>query len=489
MRSVVLSTIVGSLLVAGAAHATTYYVRAGGCDCADGKSDATAWATLAKVNAASFATSDTVLFHEGDRWSGSLTVDWGGTASSPAVVGAYYLKGGVPTRGYTTTRPTIDGANTASGPYDGLLRVHASYVRVENIKVINAKGRNIDVSDSTGSAVVGCSTDGAYGSGIHFARAANPRAENNLVTHAGKAFKDGAAWGGAIELDGVTGGIVKGNIVTEVYGEGINTNGGSRGSIIEGNHLYAVRAVGIYVDGSPDATVRRNIVVGSTNSEYWRSARSVGAGIALNNESYHYKSQLQSTVQTQRAKVYGNLVAFASAGIAVWGEYPLTSFDGTLIFNNTLVDNESQVTVGTKPMPNSRFENNILLTLSSGLRDVSGIELNGMSAKNNYFSQGDPGGNYTHSGNRFSGLELAKMSGWRSIGSREQITWRDFDVQEGSTVIGAGDDEPLRMATSGDTFQLDYNKYDHNAPMDMGGLRFGKVVVKQPAAPDNLALN
>lgn len=489
MRSVVFSAILGTLFVAGTSHATTYYVRAGGCDCADGKSDATAWATLAKVNATAFATSDAVLFREGDKWSGVLTVDWAGTSSSPAVVGAYHLKDGAPIRGYATARPTIDGAGVASGPYDALVRVRASYVRVENIKVVNSKGRNIDVSDSTGSAVVGCSTDGAYGSGIHFTRATSPRAENNLVTHAGKAFKDGAAWGGAIELDGVTNGIVKGNIVTEVYGEGINTNGGSRGSIIEGNHLYAVHAVGIYADASPDATIRRNIVVGTTNSEYWRSARSVGAGIALNNEAYHYGSQLQSSVQTQRAKVYGNLVAFTSAGIAVWGEYPLTSFDGTLIFNNTLVDNESQVSVGTKPMPNSRFENNILLSLSSGMRDVSGTKLGGMIAKSNYFSQGNPGGDYANGGNRFSGLELAKMSGWRSIGSREQVTWHDFDVQAGSTVIGAGDDEPRRMAAAGDTFELDYNKYDHNEPMDMGALRFGKIVVKQPAAPDNLALN
>jgi len=477
------------LLVAGTANAATYYVRAGGCDCADGKSDATAWASLSKVNATSFATGDIVLLREADKFGGTLTVDWSGTSSAPAVVGSYYLKSGVPTRGYTTSRPTIDGGSTASGPYDGLLVVGANYVRVENIKVTNSKGRNIDVSDSTGVTIIGCSTDGAYGSGIHLQRSTNTVIENNVVTHAGKAFKDGKAWGGAIELVGVSGATVKGNIVTEVYGEGINSNGGSRGTIIEGNYLYAVRAVGIYADASPDVTIRRNVVVGTTNSEYWRSSRSVGAGIALNNEAYHYTSQLLSSVQTQRTKVYGNLVAFASTGIAIWGELSVTSFDGTLIFNNTLVDNETQVSVGAKLMPNSRFVNNILLSLSSGMRDVSGTSLGGMTAKNNYFSQGDPGGNYTNSGNRFSGLTLAKMSGWRSVSSREQVTWRDFDVQGGSTVIGNGDDEPRRMATTSDTFQLDYNKYDHNEPMDMGGLRFGKIVVKQPAAPGNLALN
>jgi hypothetical protein len=81
------------------------------------------------------------------------------------------------------------------------------------------------------------------------------------------------------------------------------------------------------------------------------------------------------------------------------------------------------------------------------------------------------------------------MSGWRSISTREQITWRDFDVQGGSPVIGAGTDEPRKMATTKDTFQLDYNASTHNTPMDMGGLRYGQAVAKRPSPPENLALN
>jgi parallel beta-helix repeat protein len=488
MRSVVFSCVLGSLLVTGAANAATYYVRSDGNDTADGRSPDTAWATLSKVNKTIFATSDIVLLREGDRFTGTLTVDWAGTSSAPAVVGAYYLKNGVATRGYASGRPMIDGSGAAVGPYDALLRVRANYVRVENIKVVSSAGRNIDVADSTGSAVVGCSTDTAWGSGIHFLRSTSPRIENNVVAHAGTAFKSGSDWGGAIELEQSTGASVKGNIVTESYGEGINTNASS-GTIIESNYVYSVRAVGIYADASPDVTIRRNIVVGSTNAEYWRSSRSVGAGIVLNNEKYHYTTQLQSTFQTQRAKVYGNLVAFASSGIAIWGEYSLSSFDGLRIFNNTLVDNDVQMSVLSNPKPGSEFVNNILLSLSSGTRDVSGTDLGGMIAKSNYFSQGSPGGGYVNSANRFSGLKLAKMTGWRSISSREQITWRDFDLQDGSTTIGTGDEEPRSIATTSDTYQLDYNKYDHNQPMDMGGLRYGKIVVKQPAAPENLALN
>ena len=70
---------------------------------------------------------------------------------------------------------------------------------------------------------------------------------------------------------------------------------------------------------------------------------------------------------------------------------PESSFDGMLIYNNTLVDNNTQVAMSATPKPGAKFSNNILLSLSSGTRDVDGTNLGGMVAKNNYFSQGDPG--------------------------------------------------------------------------------------------------
>src|SRR5688572_14255902 len=107
MRFAHLLPIVG-FLCASAAEAATYYVRNGGSDSADGRSHATAWASLSRVNSYSFAAGDSVLFHEGHRWVGQLTVDWPGTNSTRAVVGAYYLDGSNETRGYRTSLPTID---------------------------------------------------------------------------------------------------------------------------------------------------------------------------------------------------------------------------------------------------------------------------------------------------------------------------------------------------------------------------------------------
>jgi hypothetical protein len=142
-----------------------------------------------------------------------------------------------------------------------------------------------------------------------------------------------------------------------------------------------------------------------------------------------------------------------------------------------------QVATSGKPTPGSKFLNNILLSLSSGTRDVDGTNLNGMVAKNNYFSQGDPGGAYVHAGNRFTGLRIAKMSGWRAITRLDQVSWRDFVVASGSSVIGAGDDEPRRTATDAHNFQLDHNAAGHGQPMDMGGLTFATPVRRRPMAP------
>jgi parallel beta helix pectate lyase-like protein len=479
---------------AGAGEAATYYVRNGGDDSADGRSPGTAWASLGKVNSYGFAAGDVVLLEEGSRFVGTVTVDWAGTSSARSVLGAYYLDGSTPVRGYRTERPIIDGEDRlpSSGHYGALVSVRANYVRVENLRVEDSEGRAIAVSDFSNAQVVGCYVSNAYNAGVHILKAPNALAENNFVTGAGVGNQeDGVPWGAAIELVGSNDAIVRNNTVSETFGEGINAHTGSQNALIERNTVFGVRAVGIYLDTAPDATVRRNVIVGTTNSTYWRGASTVGAGIALNNESYHYPvggGSLSTSVQARRAKIYANLVAFTSTGIAVWGQLPESTFDGMLIFNNTLVDNNTQFSVMGKPQAGAKFINNVLLSLSSGTQDIGGgTSLKGMVAKNNYFSRGNPGGDYTSAGNRFTGLSLVKMSGWRAISSRTQVSWRDFVLAKGATAITAGDDEPRQMADLTNNYDLDHNAASHNTPMDMGGLTFSTPAGPRPMAPEALS--
>jgi hypothetical protein len=482
-----------TLLCATASEAATYYVRNGGSDSANGLSHGMAWASLDKVNRYAFAPGDKVLLHEGHRWVGELTVDWSGTSAVRAVVGAYYLDGSTPTRGYRSSPPIIDGEDRLpAGRFDALVTVKANRVRVENLRVMNSQGRGIGIVDANDVEIIRCAVSNIYKGGVHFLRSEGSRAEHNFVTVAGIGNReDGVPWGASIEVVSSTSTVVRNNTVSEVWGEGINAHSGSQHTLIENNRVFAARSAGIYSDAAPDTTIRRNIVVGTANSEWWRGSSSVGAGIALNNEAYHYPvgGGAQSvSVQSQRAKIYGNLVAYTSSGIAVWGgNLPESSFDDVLIYNNTLVDNNTQVEMSGKPKPGGQFVNNILLSLSGGTRDVEGTNLNGMMAKNNYFSQGDPGGGYSHTGNRFTGLKVAKMSGWRAVTNLDQITWRDFVVASGSPVIGAGDNEPWRVATSVQDFRFDYNKAEYRLPMDMGGLTFATPTGPRPLAPTALS--
>ena len=488
-----LKTVVPAVALAGmgSAEAATYYVRTGGSDSADGRSHATAWATLGKVNGYGFAAGDVVLLHEGDRFVGQVMVDWAGTASGRSVLGAYYVDGASAVRGYRTARPIIDGEDRMPSQYDGLVKATVPFVRVENLRIEDSEGRGIDVNNSSDSEFVGNAVYNTFGSSIHILKSHRARVENNFTTGAGIGWKQsGGPWGASLESVQSNSVIFRGNTVSEVYGEGINTHTGSQYTLIERNTLFGVRAVGIYSDGAPDTTIRRNIVVGTADSTYWRSGSSVGAGIALNNEKYHYPvggGSQSTSVQTKRAKVYDNLVAYTSSGIALWGELAETSFEGTLIYNNTLVDNNTQVAMQGKPKPGAKFINNILLSLSSGTKDIDVNTLGGVTAKNNYFSQGNPGGDYTNAGNRFAGLTLAKMSGWRAMTSRDQVSWRDFVLASGSTVIGAGNDEPRQTADQTHDYSLDHNAAEHRTPMDMGGLTFATPVDPRPMAPKALA--
>jgi hypothetical protein len=171
--------------------------------------------------------------------------------------------------------------------------------------------------------------------------------------------------------------------------------------------------------------------------------------------------------------------------IAFWGQLESTSFDNVWIFNNTLVDNETQFNLRNAPKPGALFVNNILLSLSSSAKDVDADgTLNGLSAKSNYFSRGNPGGGLSHADNVYSGLQLARMSGWRSIMSRDDVGWDDFLPLEGCSALGAGSDEVHSLALQeGGEFHMDYNKQPHNVPTDLGALRASSAPARVPKSP------
>jgi hypothetical protein len=68
----------------------TYYVDAtGGSDTSDGLTQGTAWKTIAKVNGATFAAGDQILFKRGEVWNESLVPPSSGASGSPIIFDAY----------------------------------------------------------------------------------------------------------------------------------------------------------------------------------------------------------------------------------------------------------------------------------------------------------------------------------------------------------------------------------------------------------------
>ena len=80
----------GVVCLTAAGWGSTYYVdSAGGSDSNNGTSQQTPWKTVAKVNAATLAAGDSVLFKRGGVWTESLAPTASGAAGSPISFDAY----------------------------------------------------------------------------------------------------------------------------------------------------------------------------------------------------------------------------------------------------------------------------------------------------------------------------------------------------------------------------------------------------------------
>ncbi|MBO1739479.1 right-handed parallel beta-helix repeat-containing protein [Leifsonia sp. TF02-11] len=108
---------------------TTYYVdAAAGSDTAAGTTQATAWKSLAKVDATTFAAGDSILFKRGQSWAGQLHPLGSGTATSPITIDAYG----------TGAAPKIDGGTLAGGGAVLLKNQHDWTIR--SLEVVNDSG-------------------------------------------------------------------------------------------------------------------------------------------------------------------------------------------------------------------------------------------------------------------------------------------------------------------------------------------------------------
>jgi len=460
-----------------------YYVSNAGNDNADGLSDATAWATIGKVNSFSFATGDDVYFKSGDTWNlsvwpGQLAIDWSGTVSDRATVGAYFMDGGNEVVGVSGNKPIFNGNDVGpliGNSYAGIIQVNdQNYVDVENLRVINSEGVGIGFADTSYARILDNDISNAFRQGILLNRSDNGLIQGNTVTDTARIWPElnigipGAHWPAALSIMGigsenVVDNVVRGNTVYENYGEGIGIFQGPKDTLIENNIVYANRALGIYTDASPGNIIRGNLVYGTTDPTFWRNGVTQGGGIGVNDEA------ASNRPISENNKIYNNLVAYTSDGIQLATHDPASVLRDTDVYNNILIDNLVGIrSYGSGPYENSTIRNNLVWAISPGAVPFAGnanmTPANGMTIENNLWSTA-PQNVASGAGDVIGVPSLFKTTGWRSMTGGD-LTYQDFTLTPGSLGIDQGVDvasyvdyglDPALAWPSVDT--LDQNSY------------------------------
>ncbi len=120
VRNDVSYSVVDRTSLARIRNVATYYVSADGSDSNDGTSISKPWRTLRKVNNWKFIPGDTLRFHGGDNFAGSLTnKTLVGLPGAPITVNSYGMG-----------RGTIDG-----GDHNGIYLVNAEFLALNDLEI------------------------------------------------------------------------------------------------------------------------------------------------------------------------------------------------------------------------------------------------------------------------------------------------------------------------------------------------------------------
>ena len=133
---VLLLSLLGPAAQSLGASPVRYFVDcSAGNDANTGRSETSAWRTLAKASAALTQPGDSLLFKRGCTWQATLFLRRSGTAELPITVGAYG----------TGNLPKIQNGNDQ-------VAIHGSYLIIENIHVRSDPTASIPRAGTTRSA-------------------------------------------------------------------------------------------------------------------------------------------------------------------------------------------------------------------------------------------------------------------------------------------------------------------------------------------------
>ncbi|MGL5435634.1 MAG: DUF7594 domain-containing protein [Lachnospiraceae bacterium] len=220
-----------------AASVNAYYVDSlNGDDSNDGRSEATAWKTLDKVNSTTFQAGDNILFRADRRWDGGLTLQGSGQENSPIVIDMYGIG----------SKPRFNG----NGAVDDVIFINnVEYWEINNLELTNDDDFDVDQEAVMRSGVRVRATDVGVLNHIYL---------RNLYVH---------------DVDGKHSEKKNGGIIFDVTGTSIKTN--YNDILVEGCYVKNVDRTGIRLydtswsdnrkvasewNPSTDIVVRNNVV-------------------------------------------------------------------------------------------------------------------------------------------------------------------------------------------------------------------------------------
>ncbi|MDP9140712.1 MAG: right-handed parallel beta-helix repeat-containing protein [Pseudomonadota bacterium] len=370
---------------------TTYYVDAtGGSDSNAGTSQAAAWKTLAKVNAATFSAGDKILLRAGQQWVEQLKPRGSGVSGNPITIGAY---GDGP-------RPIVDGRNVAGGGAGGaaVLLHNVSHWTVTGLEVVNDNGtNNVGTTSARGlnrSGIMVYNTSGTGKFGIvirdNYVHSVNGCFEcsgANAQTNGGIAVVADTMNGLSNGSSGYDGVQILDNVVERVGRTGIVFNDNSTGFLfylvaqnalsknvtIAGNRLKDIEGDGIILAGSVNNLIEHNRIdtAGLVTVPGSTQPGTVGMFIAkTTNSTMQYNEVSGVRFHVVDGQAYD--VDLMTSNSVVQYNYSHDNEGGMILLMGGLFSG-TNATVRYNLSVNDAFVTNGVFTLSSGL--MSGAKI------------------------------------------------------------------------------------------------------------------
>lgn len=414
------------------------------------------WSTIAQIKSHAFKEGDDLFFRTGTTKAVAqkLVVNWDGTETNRAIIGAYHGEGLFGLGGQD--RPVLkgsfrsSGANVPPGDYDGLITYNrpGGYITVRDLELVESYAAGVKISSGHDGSiqqveVSNCVVRDIGRQGISFGSTHHSLIEGNHVEQvcqrkvvlAIKTTYSGAAiviMGGNSETKSMHN-TIRGNTVAR-YFEGIGVYRGPRYTVVEDNTVYDGSDMGIYISNARDAVVRNNLVYNPP--VIWHSLyKGPGArnGIQLDSEGHRDKViKLAGNHEVHdnfiAGMTRGIVLASRSNALGVWQK-------NNRIHDNVIVDCESNIALAkskTETMAdvagweNNLISNNASFVFTGGMQHTNVKTWPGVAWDGNYFNtavSGDPAHNA-----QINKVKLKNTSGWRDL-TPGDLDRSDFDFE------------------------------------------------------------